>query len=164
MNKINFCNSLVPFCTPAETYIAYWTHFIRRIHWICFTSAPLLLSLPECSIHWDILKLADQNIISQTHSLNILRIIQEAIYNAMHRAHSKKIIIAVDCLEDGNTVVFVVKKTNGRPFSERQETGQGIQNMKRRAKLIGAEFELTGLKDGAVMRLTYKRDILPHLV
>jgi signal transduction histidine kinase len=62
------------------------------------------------SIHWDILKLADQNIISQTHSLNILRIIQEAIYNAMHRAHSKKIIIAVDCLEDGNTVVFVVKK------------------------------------------------------
>jgi signal transduction histidine kinase len=57
-----------------------------------------------------------------------------------------------------------VKNTHGRPFSERQETGQGIQNMKRRAKLIGAEFELTGLKDGAVMQLTYKRDILPHLV
>jgi len=116
----------------------------------------------DISIHWDILKLADQNIISQTHSLNILRIIQEAINNAMHRAHSKKIIIAVDCLEDENTVVFVVKNTNGRPFSERQETGQGIQNMKRRAKLIGAEFELTGLTDGAVMRLTYKRDILPQ--
>jgi len=116
----------------------------------------------DISIHWDILKLADQNIISQTHSLNILRIIQEAINNAMHRAHSKKIIIAVDCLEDENTVVFVVKNTNGRPFSQRKETGQGIQNMKRRAKLIGAEFELTGLTDGAVMQLTYKRDILPQ--
>ena len=34
--------------------------------------------------------------------------------------------------------------------------------MKRRAKLIGAEFELTGLTDGAVMQLTYKRDILPQ--
>lgn len=89
--------------------------------------------------------------IDASHSLHILRILQEAIGNIV--AHAKAQNIVVVCKEgqmediDG---VFVEIQDDGVGFAPNFTMGRGISNMKTRAASIGANLSVLSNEDGGV--------------
>ncbi len=73
--------------------------------------------------------------------LVIFRVIQEAIQNVIKHAKASAVTI---CLEYHSTELNVLIKDNGIGYCEINSEGQGLKNMKGRAKLLGGSFEIKG--------------------
>ena len=71
-----------------------------------------------------------------------MRIIEEALSNALNHSSAKKIVVHIE-LKDGNLSVQL--RNDGKKKKQRDTSpfhGNGIPNMKRRAEEIGAHFSL----------------------
>lgn len=94
--------------------------------------------------------------ISVTIKTFILRIIQEFIQNSLKHAHCTLISLDLDYDTDGLRIHVA---DNGHGFDTRQQTGGegkgiGLENMKKRADLIGATFALNSTpRDGTTMNI-----------
>ena len=76
--------------------------------------------------------------------MNIYRIIQEAINNAIKYAEASEVTVNIEKQDDN--VVFLVKD-NGKGFNQTKvEKGNGINNMKKRADEIGADFNIESIE------------------
>jgi signal transduction histidine kinase len=101
------------------------------------------------SIEWQI---ADDTVgaidgLDRSVATALFRIVQEAINNAIRHAHAARISVrlratarsvGIDVQDDGT----------GIPAAARR-TGSGIDNMRTRARLISARFEIARNKEGA---------------
>lgn len=77
---------------------------------------------------------------TSVRGMNIYRVIQEAVNNALKYAEPS--LITVDIKKTDEKIQFKVTD-NGTGFkNEHIETGNGLQNMKKRADEIGAHFEI----------------------
>lgn len=81
---------------------------------------------------------------SSVVGMNIYRIIQEAVNNAIKYAEANKIEVLVEQRADGLKIEIT---DNGKGFDVADvEMGNGLNNMEKRAKEIGANFKLTSNK------------------
>jgi signal transduction histidine kinase len=72
--------------------------------------------------------------------MNIYRIIQEAINNAIKYAEAS--MIKVDILKQDKNIQFKITD-NGKGFEKNNlKQGNGLNNMKKRAKEIGADIDI----------------------
>ena len=77
--------------------------------------------------------------------MNLYRIIQETINNSIKYAESSIVDVKFD--KQGNNLNIIIQD-NGKGFDiKKVEFGNGLNNMKKRAHEIGAEFEITTKPD-----------------
>ena len=90
--------------------------------------------------------------LSRELILDIVRIIQEALQNALFRANSKFIIFKGELDIDGSIKLYLENR-EGRSFKKNSEKGFGIKNMFVRANKNNIELSLDGTSDGAILIL-----------
>ena len=79
--------------------------------------------------------------------LQVFRILQEAVNNALKHSGGSRIEISVGPAEDAGSVRLTISD-NGKGYSEASTSGHGLRNMKTRATLIGATLTLNGSDTG----------------
>ena len=89
--------------------------------------------------------------ISSQHALNIFRIIQEAIHNALKHGEAANISIDIG----SNEVILIQVKDDGKGMSQTDTTeGNGLLNMKARAREIGMQLSILSKRtEGTVLFL-----------
>ncbi|MDC0860657.1 hypothetical protein OAP54_03290 [Planktomarina temperata] len=90
--------------------------------------------------------------LSRELILDIVRIIQEALQNALFRANSKFIIFKGELDIDGS-IKLSLENREGKSFKKNSEKGFGIKNMFVRANKNNIELSLDGTSDGAILIL-----------
>lgn len=100
-------------------------------------------------IEWEIIDETDGAIerLEQTVATSLFRIVQEAINNAIRHAQADRIVVRLRSFDD-HLRVEVTDDGNGIVISG-ESAGHGIDNMKTRARLISARFDLGRNRDGA---------------
>lgn len=100
-------------------------------------------------------------VISYDKQIIFFRIIQEFITNTIKHAKATKLDIAFNYTCDTLTIKA---RDNGIGFdmdADSYMVGQGLENMKNRAKLIGAEVKLNSvLGDETSLQLTYSKPVI----
>ncbi|MBH8575683.1 sensor histidine kinase, partial [Nostocaceae cyanobacterium CENA369] len=94
----------------------------------------------------------NKKVVTSVEGMNIYRIIQEAINNAIKHSEATKIAVTID----GDETKLAIEVTdNGKGFDlETSNDGNGLNNIRKRAKEIGGEIELNSKPgEGTVMKL-----------
>lgn len=104
------------------------------------------------AVHWqiDLPGLPTQN---PRDILHILRLIQEALNNAMKHAHAQQVWISACYDADSNTLRVEVRD-DGTGMPTPLKLGRGLNNMRHRAREIGGELHITDLHPGVAVTLT----------
>ncbi|MCB9992110.1 MAG: hypothetical protein H6873_00480 [Hyphomicrobiaceae bacterium] len=104
-------------------------------------------------IVWSTTRLPVVEAVHPEQALNLMRILQEAVNNAMR--HSDLKILNVDGRQDSAGEITLVLTTKGFASEARGGSGRGITNMQRRAAELGAEIALDITSTGSefVLRL-----------
>ena len=89
--------------------------------------------------------------ISSKYALNIFRIIQEAIHNALKHSEANNISIRII----SNETIFIQIEDDGKGIEKNNSTdGNGLLNMEARAKEIGMRFLITSKgNEGTILSL-----------
>ena len=82
--------------------------------------------------------------------LQIMRIVQEAVTNILKHANATAVRVEVTSSEES---VSIVVADNGRGL-DNAETGNGMNNMRKRAQQIGASIKIENSDTGVTVRLT----------
>src|SRR5690606_20758087 len=92
---------------------------------------------------------------TSVQGMNIYRIIQEAVNNSIKYAECNRIEIAVFSQNDR---LYISVKDNGKGFDEEKvEGGNGLRNMRKRAREINADFIFISTEDkGTEVQLCLK--------
>lgn len=101
----------------------------------------------DIGLSWSVVNLPDIPGLTPTHALNILRILQEAITNAVKHAQARRIAVY------GSTDVFgrgvLTIENDGLPFNAPAAgDGHGLANMRRRVARLGGELIIEPLAHG----------------
>lgn len=96
--------------------------------------------------HWEI-ELNPMPVLSSRTILQILRIMQEAMHNAIRHAQARNIVLtAIYLLDQSRLRVSIRDDGVGMPAAPRH--GRGLGNMRHRAREIGAEFSVSSSSAG----------------
>ena len=109
-------------------------------------------------LNWDARGLPEELNINPDAVLPILRIVQEALTNAMKHSHARavSVVMTVDPADDGPWLQVRVTD-NGRGISGERVGGRGLLNMRTRAGKIGAQLKLESVPGaGTRVKLTYR--------
>jgi PAS domain S-box-containing protein len=88
-------------------------------------------------------------------AIQLFRIAQEAVYNAIKHAKAKQITIRL-ATTDGQTSLVVQDDGVGLPPTINETKGMGLRIMDYRAKMIGAQFDLrTGANGGTIVTCSF---------
>ncbi len=91
--------------------------------------------------------------------LNMIRILQEALNNAVRHGQPKQIDIQIEACDNGD-LQFDIKNSGGQRFNEQNlKFGLGIKSMQNRAQKLNGMLSLTPLPDGAHLSLKLKKII-----
>lgn len=107
---------------------------------------------------WDARGLPEEIDINPDAVLPILRIVQEALTNALKhsRARAVHVVLAMD--HGGDSQWLNIRVTdNGRGIAEERVGGRGLSNMRNRAGRIGAQLKLKTVPGaGTMVQLVYR--------
>ncbi|MEW5880006.1 MAG: sensor histidine kinase [Pseudomonadota bacterium] len=107
---------------------------------------------------WDARGLPEEIDINPDAVLPILRIVQEALTNALKhsRARAVHVVLAMD--HGGDSQWLNIRVTdNGRGITEERVGGRGLLNMRNRASRIGAQLKLETVPGaGTMVQLVYR--------
>jgi signal transduction histidine kinase len=101
-------------------------------------------------LDWSIAELPEVSGVTPGNALALLRILQEAITNAVKHGPARKINIRGIASADG--MVAIVLENDGRPFVE-SNRGHGLANMRRRAQRLHGKFHIEALARGSRITL-----------
>ena len=102
-------------------------------------------------IDWRTAHLPDLPPSSPTVVLNVMRIVQEAVTNALKHAGASHISIDAE-LSDSSLRLTI--GDDGRGIAPDSPPGRGLAGMRARARSIGADLELSSGPGGTRVRLT----------
>ncbi|MBX9707165.1 MAG: hypothetical protein K2X61_04435 [Caulobacteraceae bacterium] len=88
--------------------------------------------------------------------LQIFRILQEAVTNALKHSGGTRIDIVVGADPDDDTVSLTIRD-NGKGISEPGTSGHGLRNMTARANLIGGQLQIDSSRTGTGIDLLLPR-------
>jgi signal transduction histidine kinase len=102
------------------------------------------------------------------HVIQIVRILDEAMTNAVKHADARRIAVSIETLHDGASsgCGCITVEDDGKGFAlapgaaaiaEPRQAARGLRNMRSRAARCGAGLELTSSADGTSVRLTLPR-------
>lgn len=88
--------------------------------------------------------------------LQVLRVIQEAITNAVRHAGATKILVAVRYMGDHEYVIQV--EDDGVGIADDVSPGRGLSNMRRRARELGGTLDIRrrSVGQGTEVRLSFE--------
>ncbi len=92
--------------------------------------------------------------LTKEEEISVYRLIQEALNNSVKHSGCSKIVITVKQIEDKLVIII---EDNGKGFNPEinKKNSFGIINMKQRAKLIGANLDISPRSDnGTIVKLT----------
>ena len=112
-------------------------------------------TLEALNIHvvWDSRSLVDLNDMDLKTNLEILRVVQEAIHNAINRAKCTNLHFITNTNSTGY-ITFQILNFGGKTFSEKNKKGHGIENMKARIERLNGEFSISSQPSGAIIEFT----------
>ena len=79
--------------------------------------------------------------VTPTHALNVLRIVQEAVTNAIKHGHARRICVRGHASDGGHAAIAV--ENDGLPFVS-ENGGAGLCNMRRRVHMVELAREACG--------------------
>lgn len=94
---------------------------------------------------------AEDAVLGPRATLQVLRILQEAVANAIRHARPDR--ISLEAGLNAASLVEIVLKDNGPGIPFGASEGRGLANMRTRAASIGAQLELTSDTGGTTIRL-----------
>ncbi|MDA9013829.1 hypothetical protein N9J60_07265 [Alphaproteobacteria bacterium] len=106
----------------------------------------------KVEVDWSLLVLMDYPKSSSAIVLEITRIIQEALHNAIVRADCKILVVSATKTAKDQFIIDI-KNTGGKSFEGNREGGFGINNMMTRAKKINAKIDLVPIAGGAMLTI-----------
>lgn len=95
--------------------------------------------------------------------LQVFRIMQEAVTNAMKHSGGTEIAVTVTASGAGGIAITIADNGNGNaaPLSQMGDAGRGIANMRGRARTIGADYALDAQPgEGTRVTLTLRQPVL----
>lgn len=84
--------------------------------------------------------------------MQILRIVQEALNNSIRHADPQSITLSARFLQNINALKIEIYD-DGKGFNPSEVVGRGINNIRKRAREIGADLELTSSDHGTRLQL-----------
>ncbi len=86
--------------------------------------------------------------------INIFRVVQEGVNNAIKHAKANQIIIILDSIKTGLSITV---KDNGIGFDFKQKSKKsfGLTNLQNRIEELNGTFDLTSNKSGTVIKITF---------
>ena len=106
-------------------------------------------------INWSMTKLPETDTVSRESALNVMRILQEAVNNALRHGDLKKLSIVGKPSEDGGIEISVVNTSGEKdgPEDHANSSGIGLVSMQNRAEALGGRTEFHKTATGAELRL-----------
>ncbi|HYD76489.1 sensor histidine kinase [Ramlibacter sp.] len=101
-------------------------------------------------LEWSIARLPEISGVTPAHALNVLRIVQEAVTNAIRHGRAARIVIRGGPQAPAGACIVV--ENDGAPFAS-QPGGRGLENMRRRAAQLGGAIAIEAWEAGGA-RLT----------
>ena len=113
--------------------------------------------MPRCEaagvdLHWQIDNLGQDTKLTPTAILQVCRILQEAISNAMRHGKARTISLGASNA-GGKTVLNIVDDGTGFDTTSPRAGGRGLANMRKRAASIGAKLDIASSPTGTTIRL-----------
>lgn len=104
------------------------------------------------AMDWSLAPLPEIAGVTPSHALNVLRILQEAITNALRHGGATRITVRGARSECGQACITV--ENDGRPFPRRPERGgEGLINMRRRVRQLNGVIDIESLAGGTRLTL-----------
>lgn len=104
------------------------------------------------NLEWSMARLPEISGVTPAHALNTLRIVQEAVTNALRHGPASHIAVRGDTGPQG--VALITVDNDGAPYADAGECGVGLQNMRRRAAFLGGTLRVEALAAGTRVTLT----------
>ncbi len=102
-------------------------------------------------LEWSMASMPDILVEGPRNVLCILRVLQEAVTNAIKHGQPQSIKISATPDERADFVLLTVENSGGTPFSLRSSGGVGLVNMKKRATMLGGTIEFIPITGGTRM-------------
>src|SRR3546814_8795532 len=102
-------------------------------------------------LEWSMLRLPEISGVTPAHALNVLRIVQEAVTNALRHGPAAHIEVRGNAGPGGEALITI--DNDGVPYAGVGNGGTGIQKMSRRAAFLRSEEQTSELQ--SLMRITY---------
>jgi PAS domain S-box-containing protein len=113
-----------------------------------------LLRRNGMELRWQIEDFPGLDDYSPDRSLHFLRIIQEAVTNAMVHAKASVVCVDIRAVDAGGDVMSLEIRDNGRGFRPHAVAyGRGNRSMKSRTEALGGELRIDGLDPGTRVEL-----------
>jgi two-component system, NarL family, sensor histidine kinase UhpB len=99
------------------------------------------------TLHWSMARLPEIAGVTPSHALNVLRILQEGITNAIKHGQATRISVLGGRDSDGNPCIEV--ENNGIPFPcNPDQCGMGLNSMRRRIRQLNGTIEIKPHESG----------------
>jgi len=97
--------------------------------------------------------IANDTKYTSVRGMNMYRIIQESVNNALKHAQASQITVHIDAKEDQN---FITIEDNGKGFDMNAfDPGNGLTNIQKRAKEMGGQAEITSVLEKGTKVFVY---------
>lgn len=109
-----------------------------------------LVEACQVELDWAVDELPPLDDFGPERALNLLRILQEAVTNALKHSEAKRIRLSavLETKTDGNGLIAISVQDDGKGFFYENNQGNGLANMRHRAKKIGVEFFIDTSSEG----------------
>lgn len=94
--------------------------------------------------------------MSSTQMLNLLRITQEALQNAVKHAEASEIVVSVQSDSRGFSLTVADDGSGFNP--DEKSRGNGLANMRQRCEEAGGEFRIDSGETGTTIACTFQKD------
>jgi signal transduction histidine kinase len=102
------------------------------------------------ALDWSIASLPEVSGVTPGNALAILRLLQEAVTNALKHGPARRIAIRGSAAPDD--MVAITVENDGRPFAE-VGGGHGLDNMQRRADQLHGKLKIEAVEHGTKLSL-----------
>lgn len=109
------------------------------------------LSLQNIDVEWSIAALLSYGPLPPKALMDVVRIVQEAIHNAVVRAECRSLSVVVE--ESDGTYTIKICNLGGKTYSHWEKPGRGIANMRDRAVKLGGSLSILSKDTGASLLL-----------
>jgi signal transduction histidine kinase len=111
------------------------------------------------ALEWSMARLPEISGVTPTHALHALRIVQEAVTNAVRHGPASRIAVRGGTGETGGAEIVI--DNDGAPYAPAGAGGAGVNNMTRRAELLGGSLRVQALPDGTRVTLALPPRLSP---
>src|SRR5690606_25669604 len=102
-------------------------------------------------LEWSMARLPEISGVTPEYALNTLRIVQEAVTNALRHGPATRIAVRGDTGSHGEALITAAN--DGAPYAPGSGGGAGLQNMSRRAVFLKGALQIEALPAGTRVTL-----------